>query len=508
MKRLFVALALVLFSLPVMAQQAGRPRKVSTKPATPPACNERDFIQADDTDIASLCQNGQWKDVATGSTGVTIGTTAITGGTNGRVLIDDSGVVGEDAGLTYVKATDALTAAGSISSPIHTAAADLLFKPGANSTSAFNFTKADGTTSVLKIDTTNKQLVVNGSQNISDGGAGILYLGGQNGFVFGDASSASLGSIADIPVNLVQNNTSRWRIPTGGHLIAVADNTYDIGASGATRPRTGYFGTSVSSPAIVDTGGNPSLTIAATGSAVNGLTLTNAATGGTVSLVSSGSDSTIPLALGTKGGVSDNNTALTLGTTKFITFSAANIGSLRLTMDTAGSSIWPTYSGSFRIYADINATEYITISPTAFTVTGVPIVNPGITADTGHTDSNVCQDTTTHQFYSGTGTLGSCLGTSTLSAKNSVTPLADGLASIMQLRPISFRYNSGWGYPEHKTYYGLGAEDVVKILPNLVPLSTKGEPQSVDLLGLVPVLIKALQEQQLQINALKAQIKQ
>ena len=32
---------------------------------------------------------------------------------------------------------------------------------------------------------------------------------------------------------------------TGGHLLFSPDNTYDIGASGATRPRTGYFGTSL-----------------------------------------------------------------------------------------------------------------------------------------------------------------------------------------------------------------------------------------------------------------------
>ena len=36
---------------------------------------------------------------------------------------------------------------------------------------------------------------------------------------------------------------------TGGLLFT--DNTYDIGASGATRPRTGYFGTSLLSPAII-----------------------------------------------------------------------------------------------------------------------------------------------------------------------------------------------------------------------------------------------------------------
>lgn len=42
----------------------------------------------------------------------------------------------------------------------------------------------------------------------------------------------------------------RWRIESAGHLIGGADNTYDIGASGATRPRTGYFGTSVISPIV------------------------------------------------------------------------------------------------------------------------------------------------------------------------------------------------------------------------------------------------------------------
>ena len=44
--------------------------------------------------------------------------------------------------------------------------------------------------------------------------------------------------------------TERWRMTSAGHFIAGADNSYDIGASGATRPRTGYFGTSVIGPTI------------------------------------------------------------------------------------------------------------------------------------------------------------------------------------------------------------------------------------------------------------------
>lgn len=40
-------------------------------------------------------------------------------------------------------------------------------------------------------------------------------------------------------------NVLRWNIDTSGHFVANADNTYDIGASGATRPRNVYIGGSI-----------------------------------------------------------------------------------------------------------------------------------------------------------------------------------------------------------------------------------------------------------------------
>lgn len=43
------------------------------------------------------------------ASGITIGTSVITSGTNTRVLFDDSGVIGESAGFTYVKATGTVT---------------------------------------------------------------------------------------------------------------------------------------------------------------------------------------------------------------------------------------------------------------------------------------------------------------------------------------------------------------------------------------------------------------
>jgi hypothetical protein len=38
---------------------------------------------------------------------------------------------------------------------------------------------------------------------------------------------------------------NRWEINTGGHFLAAADNTYDIGASGANRPRNIWLGSGV-----------------------------------------------------------------------------------------------------------------------------------------------------------------------------------------------------------------------------------------------------------------------
>ncbi len=42
----------------------------------------------------------------------------------------------------------------------------------------------------------------------------------------------------------------RWAIDVNGHFVASSDNTYDIGASGATRPRSVFVGTSIIAPQI------------------------------------------------------------------------------------------------------------------------------------------------------------------------------------------------------------------------------------------------------------------
>lgn len=44
------------------------------------------------------------------------------------------------------------------------------------------------------------------------------------------------------------SRTERWKVTDSGHWHASTDNTYDLGASGANRPRRGYFGTELIAP--------------------------------------------------------------------------------------------------------------------------------------------------------------------------------------------------------------------------------------------------------------------
>lgn len=128
---------------------------------------------------------------------------------------------------------------------------------------------------------------------------------------------------------------------------------------------------------------------------------------------------------------------------------------------------------------------------------------PNIATDATHTDSSVCQDTTTHIIYSGSGTLGICLGTSSQRYKRNVVPMKEGLAQIESLKPIRYYYKKGHGDDGAKQQFGFLAEDVESVIPDLVGLDKDGHPNSVDLLGMVPVLIHAMQQQQKEIDQLR-----
>lgn len=127
---------------------------------------------------------------------------------------------------------------------------------------------------------------------------------------------------------------------------------------------------------------------------------------------------------------------------------------------------------------------------------------PSITTDSTHTDAAVCEDTTTHGLYFGSGTAGICLGTSSARYKHDIHGLDAGLPEVMALDPVQFRYNKGYIDSGVKEQFGFLAEAVVRVMPSLVGLDKQNRPNSVDILGIVPVLVRAMKTQQDEIDGL------
>lgn len=127
-----------------------------------------------------------------------------------------------------------------------------------------------------------------------------------------------------------------------------------------------------------------------------------------------------------------------------------------------------------------------------------------IGSDATHTDASICEDTTSHALYSGSGTLGVCLGTSSARYKNTITDLDMGLDTVMALKPKSYFYNADAGDGGVRLQFGFLAEDAQTVTPTLVGLDVNGAPNTFDLIGVIPILVHAIQQQQAEIAALQA----
>lgn len=92
----------------------------------------------------------------------------------------------------------------------------------------------------------------------------------------GTARTFVVGTSGAAPVLFSTNNTARWRFTSAGIFQADADNTYDIGATGASRPRSIFVGTSIQ----IEANNGLRLTNQVNGAGANAGTLANAPTAG------------------------------------------------------------------------------------------------------------------------------------------------------------------------------------------------------------------------------------
>jgi hypothetical protein len=172
-------------------------------------------------------------------------------------------------------------------------------------------------------------------------------------------------------------------------------------------------------------------------------------------------------------------------------FNALNGCTLGIAQNGSGSGILEVNNGSKGTLASLTATTAL------FTT---------LASDATHTDNTVCADTGTGLLYKGSGTAGICLGTSSARFKDGIAPLVAGLEQINNLDAITYKYKPGYGDSGETIKYGFTAEQVYQVLPDLVGLDNEGKPNSIDWAGIVPVLVKAIQEQQKEIEVLKKKV--
>lgn len=92
--------------------------------------------------------------------------------------------------------------------------------------------------------------------------------------------------------------------------------------------------------------------------------------------------------------------------------------------------------------------------------------------------------------------------TSSIALKENVNPITDALNSVLSLSGVLYDRKDKSTVNEA----GLIAEDVNKILPNLVIKDDLGNPNGVQYTKLVAYLVEAIKEQQKQIDELKKKV--
>jgi hypothetical protein len=153
-------------------------------------------------------------------------------------------------------------------------------------------------------------------------------------------------------------------------------------------------------------------------------------------------------------------------------------------------------------------------SGTGATVKGAPLTNAEI--DTNfiniNTDKLEITDTTelntvgkvvkrdaSGNFAAGTITATAFTETSSIALKENVNPISNGLSSVLSLSGVTYDRKDG----SYKKEAGLIAEDVYKVLPNLVSLNKDGNPEGINYTKLTAYLIEAVKELKTELDSLK-----
>ena len=160
--------------------------------------------------------------------------------------------------------------------------------------------------------------------------------------------------------------------------------------------------------------------------------------------------------------------------------------------------IYGSSSGNAQISGGTSGTL---TSPSPVNFSNATIQLSGISSDAGKSDATVCTVTVGGgALYSGSGTGGLCLSTSTARYKDHIEDAFEGfsgglhiLRELFALRTVHFTYKKGHGFDPTHVYWGWTAEQMQTVFPDLVGHDAEGKPNSVDMMGMLPRVVAAVQ---------------
>ena len=85
--------------------------------------------------------------------------------------------------------------------------------------------------------------------------------------------------------------------------------------------------------------------------------------------------------------------------------------------------------------------------------------------------------------------------------KEDIVPMGPSSDGVLHLRPVPFSYKEDTQKVRH---YGLIAEEVATVYPDLVTRTASGDVQTVKYQELIPMLLNELQRLQTKVTALEA----
>ena len=304
----------------------------------------------------------------------------------------------------------------------------------------------------------------------------------------GNDTSGSINAFASSATDLIVDINGYYISPT----IPGTLNTV-VGSQALTSNTTGSVNTAVGSGAMENnTTGSSNTAVGANSLKANTGGVDNVANGyAALTSNTSGSGNTAAgfqaLTLNTSGAT---NSAIGSGALQNNTTGSSNVAiGNNAAVNVAGGANNNIHIGNVGLSADNNTTRIGAGTQTSFFIAGVSGISTGLAG-------------AVPVLIDANGQLGTA--SSSARFKEDIQDMGGASDSLMQLRPVTFRYKQPYIDGTKPLDYGLIAEEVAKVYPDLVVRDAQGQIQTVQYQKLTPMLLNEVQKLQERIAALES----